>query len=268
MFFFSSGLRADFSLRCSEGSRTQSSREIWTSSCFMQITAVLCQHSWQTQRWMPIKQSALGWNEHCVGLRARAALVREWHFSFFQWNHIGHQIMICMVLANMSYADKTSGGCHYKWAWTESLWFRQIVHSEGVGGKKDRTWNRRGIEREGRKLGGGFRLREESRWVKRRGLRQISNSLLLWSHRGMQEGYARVRQTGWANEAGLLGQDMMSKLGDSVWWFPIEVTEGIKDDESNFACPSFPSLQTYPLDWKHNLWARMVYFYLFVSLIS
>lgn len=27
-FFFSSGLRADFSLRCSEGSRTQSSREI------------------------------------------------------------------------------------------------------------------------------------------------------------------------------------------------------------------------------------------------
>lgn len=28
VFFFSSGLRADFSLRCSEGSRTQSSREI------------------------------------------------------------------------------------------------------------------------------------------------------------------------------------------------------------------------------------------------
>lgn len=62
----------------------------------------------------------------------------------------------------------------------------------------------------------------------------------------MQEGYARVRQTGWANEAGLLGQDMMSKLRDSVWRYPIEVTEGIKDDESNFACPSFLSanLQT------------------------
>lgn len=38
----------------------------------------------------------------------------------------------------------------------------------------------------------------------------------------------------------------MSKLGDSVWWYPIEVTEGIKDDESNFACPSFlaANLQT------------------------
>lgn len=58
----------------------------------------------------------------------------------------------------------------------------------------------------------------------------------------MQEGYARVRQTGWANEAALLGQDVMSKLGDSVWWYPIEVTEGIKDDKSNFACPSFLSL--------------------------
>lgn len=33
-------------------------------------------------------------------------------------------------------------------------------------------------------------------------------------HWGMQSGYARVRQT--ASEAGLLGQDMMSKLGDSV----------------------------------------------------
>lgn len=55
--------------------------------------------------------------------------------------------------------------------------------------------------------------REESRRVKR----WISNILLLWSHMGMQEGYARVRQTGWANEAGLLGQDMMSKLRDSVW---------------------------------------------------
>lgn len=55
------------------------------------------------------------------------------------------------------------------------------------------------------------------RRVKRRGLSLISNTLLLWSHMGMQEGYARVRQTGWANEAGLLGQDMMSKLRDSVW---------------------------------------------------
>lgn len=41
------------------------------------------------------------------------------------------------------------------------------------------------------------------------------------------------------NQAGLLGQDMMSKFGDSVWWYPIEVAEGIKDDESNSACPSF-----------------------------
>lgn len=32
-----------------------------------------------------------------------------------------------------------------------------------------------------------------------------------------EEGDARVRQTGWANEAGLLGQDVMSKLGDTIW---------------------------------------------------
>lgn len=57
--------------------------------------------------------------------------------------------------------------------------------------------------------------------------------------RGMEEGYARVRQTGWANEAGLLGQDMMSKLGDTVWCCPIEVTEGVKNDGSNSACPTF-----------------------------
>lgn len=78
---------------------------------------------------------------------------------------------------------------------------------------------------------------------------------------GMQEGYARVRQTGWANEAGLLGQDMMSKLGDSVWWYPTEVTEGIKDDESNFPCPTFLSLQTYRLAWKHNVQAKMLFIF-------
>lgn len=66
---------------------------------------------------------------------------------------------------------------------------------------------------------------------------------------GTREGVARVRQTGWAREAGLLGQDMMSKLGDSVCWYPIEVTEGIKDDESNFACPSF-------LSQKLTAWRR------------
>lgn len=60
---------------------------------------------------------------------------------------------------------------------------------------------------------------------------------------GTQEGVARMRQTGWASEAGLLGQDMMSKLGDSVCCYPNEVTEGIKEDESNFACPSFLSLK-------------------------
>lgn len=58
---------------------------------------------------------------------------------------------------------------------------------------------------------------EREREKERRGLSLISNILLLWSHRGLEEGYARVRQTGWANEAGLLGQDMMSKLGDTVW---------------------------------------------------
>lgn len=83
----------------------------------------------------------------------------------------------------------------------------------------------------------------------------------------MEEGYASVRQTGWANEAGLLGQDMMSKLGDTVWWYPIEVTEGIKDDESNFVCPSFLSLQTYRLAWTHVVWAKML-FSLIVSFIS
>lgn len=76
----------------------------------------------------------------------------------------------------------------------------------------------------------------------------------------MEEGYARVRQTGWANEAGLLGQDMMSKLGDTVWCYPIEVTEGIKDDGSNFACPSFSPLQTYRLAWKRAARAKMLFF--------
>lgn len=52
-----------------------------------------------------------------------------------------------------------------------------------------------------------------------------------------------MRQTGCGTEARLLGQDMMSKLGDAVWQYPIEATEGIKDDESNFACPSFLSWQ-------------------------
>lgn len=66
----------------------------------------------------------------------------------------------------------------------------------------------------------------------------------------MEEGYARVRQTGWANEAGLLGQDMMSKLGDTVWCYPIEVTEGIKDDGSNSACPTFSPSKTYRLAWR------------------
>lgn len=68
--------------------------------------------------------------------------------------------------------------------------------------------------------------------------------------RGMEEGYARVRQTGWANEAGLLGQDMMSKLGDTVWCYPIEVTEGIKNDGSSSACPTFSHSKTHRLAWR------------------
>lgn len=58
--------------------------------------------------------------------------------------------------------------------------------------------------------------RQRSRRVERRGL-DFKHSLALVSQGGMEEGYASVRQTGWANEAGLLGQDMMSKLGDTVW---------------------------------------------------
>lgn len=64
------------------------------------------------------------------------------------------------------------------------------------------------------------------------------------------------------DEAGLLGQDMMSKLGDAVWRYPIEVTEGIKDDESNFLCPSFLSLQTYRLASKHNARAKMLFIFI------
>lgn len=45
------------------------------------------------------------------------------------------------------------------------------------------------------------------------------------------------------------------------------MTEGIKGDESNFACPSFLSLQTYRLAGKHRVGARML-FSLIVSFIS
>lgn len=184
---------------CSRGSGTQNSREISASSCFMQIRRRFCQHSWQTQWWMPIKQSELGWNEHRVGLRARAGFF----FFFCQWNHGGHQIMIWREWVRRT---KPVGGCQDKWVWIGSLWFIQIVHSKGVRGEEREEMKER------RRLGGGFlfffgreRERERSRRVERRGL--ISHVLL--SHKG--GGWTRA-MPGWDRRAGRMRRGSWDRI--------------------------------------------------------
>lgn len=61
---------------------------------------------------------------------------------------------------------------------------------------------------------------------------------------------------------------MMSKLRDSVWWYPIEVTEGIKDDESNFACPSFLSANLQTGMETQGVGQNVIYIYCAIYILS
>lgn len=189
-----------FSLGCSKGSGTQNSREIWTPSCFMQITARFCQHSRQTQQWMPIKQSELGRNEDCVGLRARAAPAREWYFFTLsiEWRRTSNNDLYGAGEYEIC-SEKPVGGCHYKRAWIESLWFIQIVHSEGVGEKREEMKEERNRAR-GEKTRRWF-LVERRAGELRGGFQTFSCSGLTWGCRRVMPGWdrrvGRMRRGSW-----------------------------------------------------------------------
>lgn len=182
MFFISLWIACWFSLEYGKGSGTQNSRDIWSPSFFMQITARYCQHSCKHSGECQSNNLRLAEVSSVWGLRARAPPGRDWHVSFFfQGNSVRHQVIICMVVIMLT---QPVGGCHFKWATMESLWFIQIVHSEGAGTRWKR-WGEKTRERGG--------LEESS---------QFDFTTQLWSHMGLREGDARVRQTGRAMRAG------------------------------------------------------------------
>lgn len=169
-----------------------------------------CQHSWQTQQWMPIKQSEVGWNDHCVGLHARAAPLRQWRSFFFQWNHIGHQIMMCMELVSRSSANKTSGGMSL----LVSLDREPVIHTncsfwwcrrKKSGDKSREELSKRREKGLGRVFGRETeKSRQEGKGDKRRGLSLISNTLALVSH-GDALGLCQGETDGLGKWGGALG---------------------------------------------------------------
>lgn len=128
------------------------------------------------------------WNQHCVqGQHQR----QDDGFFFFQWNRIGHQIIIYMAPTS---ADKTSGGVgsYYEWVCDSDKMF--ILRLE----EKKRE---RGTERGEKPKKRFFDRAKRADELRDKVLVWFQTFPVLCSHMGMQEGYARVRQTGRVNEA-------------------------------------------------------------------
>lgn len=176
----------------------------------MQITARFCQHSWQTQQRMPIKQSELGWNEHCAGLCGRAAPVSEWLFFFFSFNEITLDIKqwsvwcrrVWVMLTNQ-WGDVTISELGLRACDSYKLFILRVWEKKREEMKEERNWE------SGEKTRKRFlverREQTRERRVKRRGLSLISNTLLLWSHMGEAGGLCQGETDGLGEWGGALG---------------------------------------------------------------